>query len=90
MQKDLHPVVHAVEVKCNSCGATFATETTNANLKSVEVCSNCHPFYAGTQKQSAKGGRIDKFNAKYEEGKIAKKMPKKEKVAKEEPKEDKE
>ncbi|MCQ2748782.1 MAG: 50S ribosomal protein L31, partial [Clostridia bacterium] len=25
----------------------------------------CHPFYAGTQKAVSKGGKIDKFNAKY-------------------------
>lgn len=65
MQKEKQPTLHKVNVVCNTCGAEFEVETTDENMTKVDVCSNCHPFYAGTQKQSAKGGRIDKFNAKY-------------------------
>jgi large subunit ribosomal protein L31 len=47
-----------------SCGATFKTMSTNDIH--VEVCSECHPFYTGSQARNAnKRGRIDKFNKKY-------------------------
>jgi len=29
------------------------------------VCSECHPFYTGTQKIVDTAGRIDKFRQKY-------------------------
>jgi len=32
---------------------------------SVEVCSECHPFYTGTQKIVDTAGRIEKFRQKY-------------------------
>jgi large subunit ribosomal protein L31 len=31
----------------------------------IEVCSECHPFYTGTQKIVDTAGRIDKFRQKY-------------------------
>ncbi len=37
---------------------------TKPELK-VEVCSECHPFYTGTQKIVDTAGRIDKFRQKY-------------------------
>lgn len=77
MQKELHPKLDTVEVTCSSCGAKFTTESTNGEFKNVEICSNCHPFYTGKQKNISKGGRIDKFNAK-----MSKIQPKKEKKVK--------
>jgi len=32
----------------------------------VEVCSNCHPFYTGTQKLVDTAGRVDKFKKRLE------------------------
>ncbi|MDD2469666.1 MAG: 50S ribosomal protein L31 [Bacilli bacterium] len=47
-----------------SCGATFETKSTD-DIR-VEVCSECHPFYRGTQTRvSNKAGRVEKFNKKY-------------------------
>lgn len=46
-----------------SCGASFKTKSTD-DIK-VEVCSECHPFYKGTQARVSKSSRIDKFNKKY-------------------------
>jgi large subunit ribosomal protein L31 len=31
----------------------------------IEVCSNCHPFYTGTQRLVDTAGRIERFNRKY-------------------------
>jgi len=46
------------------CGNRFETRSTVSELK-VEVCSNCHPFYTGTQRQVDAAGRIERFNRKY-------------------------
>ena len=32
---------------------------------SIEVCSQCHPFYTGKQKIVDAGGRVDKFRRRY-------------------------
>ncbi|MEO7078914.1 MAG: 50S ribosomal protein L31, partial [Rhodococcus sp. (in: high G+C Gram-positive bacteria)] len=32
---------------------------------SVEVCSQCHPFYTGKQKILDTGGRVARFEARY-------------------------
>lgn len=31
----------------------------------VEICSNCHPFYTGKQRFVDTAGRIDRFRKKY-------------------------
>ena len=31
----------------------------------VDVCSKCHPFFTGRQRDVAAGGRIEKFNKRY-------------------------
>ncbi|HJF84400.1 MAG TPA: 50S ribosomal protein L31, partial [Megamonas hypermegale] len=31
----------------------------------VDVCSKCHPFFTGRQRDMAAGGRIEKFNKRY-------------------------
>jgi large subunit ribosomal protein L31 len=60
MKSTLHPVYHdAIEVSC-SCGHTFTTGSTVEKI-TVEVCSNCHPFYTGKQKLVDAAGRVDKF-----------------------------
>jgi hypothetical protein len=33
----------------------------------VEICSNCHPFYTGKQKLIDTAGRVDKFKARQAE-----------------------
>ena len=47
MKQGIHPDYHAVQVTC-SCGNTFVTRTTApGDHMTVDVCSNCHPFYTG-------------------------------------------
>ncbi|KDE40269.1 LSU ribosomal protein L31p LSU ribosomal protein L31p, zinc-dependent [Nitrincola lacisaponensis] len=31
----------------------------------VDVCSSCHPFYTGKQKEATTGGRVDRFNKRF-------------------------
>jgi len=63
MKEGIHPKFEETTAKC-SCGETFTTYSTKANL-SVEICSKCHPFYTGKQKNIDQGGRVDKFNKRY-------------------------
>lgn len=64
MKKDLHPEFHNdAVVKC-ACGNTFITGSVKPELK-IEICSKCHPFFTGKQKNVDQGGRIDKFMKKF-------------------------
>ena len=65
MKADIHPHYQEITVTC-SCGNSFKTKSvmSKPELK-VEVCSECHPFYTGTQKIVDTAGRIDKFRQKY-------------------------
>jgi large subunit ribosomal protein L31 len=64
MQEAIHPEYnHDTVVKC-ACGNTFTTGSTKKELK-VDVCSNCHPFYTGKQKNIDAGGRVDRFMKKF-------------------------
>lgn len=72
MKKDIHPEVKDCVVKC-ACGATFNTKSSKEEIH-VEVCSECHPFYTGSQARAKKTGSVEKFNKKYglnEENKTA-------------------
>lgn len=65
MKADIHPTYKEIAVTC-SCGNSFKTNSTMSKpTLNVEVCSECHPFYTGTQKIVDTAGRIDKFRQKY-------------------------
>lgn len=62
MRKGIHPDYHEVTVEC-ACGAKFICGSTQkGDVVKVDICSKCHPFYTGKQKQADTGGRIDVFN----------------------------
>jgi large subunit ribosomal protein L31 len=63
MKAGIHPLYRKSIVTC-ACGNVFETRSTMPTI-SVEVCSNCHPFYTGTQRLVDTAGRIDKFKRKY-------------------------
>ena len=64
MKADIHPGYEEINVTC-SCGSTFKTRSTAAHDLTIEVCSQCHPFYTGKQKLLDTAGRVDKFRQKY-------------------------
>ena len=65
MKKDIHPDYTATEVSC-TCGASFTTRSTLASgAMRADVCSQCHPFYTGKQKQAESGGQVDKFKQRF-------------------------
>ncbi|MBT2583004.1 50S ribosomal protein L31 [Planococcus sp. ISL-109] len=63
MKTGIHPNYKKATVTC-SCGNSFETGSVKESI-SVELCSECHPFYTGRQKFAAADGRVDRFNKKY-------------------------
>lgn len=65
MKADIHPEYRTIKVKC-SCGYEFETGSAlQEDSLTIEVCSNCHPFYTGKQKIIDTAGRVDSFNRKF-------------------------
>ena len=65
MKADIHPSYKIVTVTC-ACGETFQTGTTkNVDVLKVDICSKCHPFFTGKQKLVDTGGRVDRFNKRF-------------------------
>ena len=63
MKEGIHPKYGEVKVTC-ACGNTFMTGSVKPELR-VDVCSKCHPFFTGQQRNVAARGRIEKFNKRY-------------------------
>src|SRR3989344_3361209 len=60
MRANIHPSYNTdIKVTC-ACGSVFSTGSTMGDMR-VEICSNCHPFYTGTQKFVDTLGQVDKF-----------------------------
>ncbi|MBX2857826.1 MAG: 50S ribosomal protein L31 [Cellvibrionaceae bacterium] len=64
MQHDIQPKYGPMTAKC-SCGNVIETRSTMAKEISLDVCSQCHPFYTGKQKVVDSGGRIDRFKKRF-------------------------
>ena len=64
MKPDIHPTYHQAQVTC-VCGNTFTVGSTAESIK-VEVCSNCHPFYTGTQNIVDTAGQVERFQRRLE------------------------
>jgi len=63
MKPDIHPEYMDATVTC-ACGESFQTRSTRPEIK-VEICSQCHPFFTGTQKIVDTEGRVEKFIRRY-------------------------
>ncbi len=63
MKEGIHPKYEETKIHC-ACGNVISTRSTKKDI-SVEICSNCHPFYTGTQKLVDTAGKIEKFNRRY-------------------------
>jgi large subunit ribosomal protein L31 len=59
----IHPEYHETVITC-ACGAQYPTRSTRKSI-SVEICSNCHPFFTGKQKLVDTAGRVERFRRKY-------------------------
>lgn len=71
MKKDIHPKYNnASEVTC-ACGAVFFVGSVMDKI-SVEICSQCHPFYTGNEKVLDTAGRVDRFKKRVASAKAKK------------------
>jgi large subunit ribosomal protein L31 len=64
MKDKIHPQYKPITVKC-ACGNVFETRSTRASF-TVDICSECHPFFTGKQKILDSAGRVERFRRKYE------------------------
>lgn len=64
MKTDTHPQYFPeATVTCNGCNRTYTVGSTVESV-TVELCSNCHPFYTGKQKLVDTAGRVDRYQAR--------------------------
>ncbi|MEO8511028.1 MAG: 50S ribosomal protein L31 [Chloroflexota bacterium] len=64
MKPDIHPTYHQAQVTC-VCGNSFTVGSTAESIR-VEICSNCHPFYTGTQNIVDTAGQVERFQRRME------------------------
>ena len=63
MKQGIHPKYQQTTITC-ACGNVIKTGSTLENI-TVEICSACHPFFIGKQKLVDTGGRVEKFNRRF-------------------------
>lgn len=63
MKPGIHPEYVEAIAHC-SCGNTFTTRSTQPQLR-VDLCSNCHPFYTGTQRLVDATGQVERFRRRF-------------------------
>ncbi|REJ79237.1 MAG: 50S ribosomal protein L31 [Acidobacteria bacterium] len=64
MKVEIHPKYETITVTC-ACGHSFETRSTLDEGLSIEICSECHPFFTGKQKLVDTAGRVDRFNKRF-------------------------
>ena len=67
MKEGIHPKYEQTKIHC-ACGEVIEVGSTKKDIK-LDICSKCHPFYTGKQKLVDSGGRVDRFNKKFNLGK---------------------
>lgn len=60
MKPEIHPEYHALAKISCSCGNSWVTGSTKPEI-SVNICSQCHPFYTGEQRIIDSVGRVERF-----------------------------
>jgi len=71
MKAAIHPAYNEIRVHC-ACGNVFHTRSTHKGEISLEICSNCHPFFTGKQKLVDTAGRVERFRRKYAKAEASK------------------
>ena len=64
MKPNIHPEYYPEAVVTCSCGSTFTTGSTKAELR-VELCNQCHPFYTGEQRIVDTEGRVERLKRRF-------------------------
>lgn len=63
MKQDIHPNYVESKVSC-ACGNTFTVKSAKDEIR-VDICSECHPFFTGSEKILDSAGRVERFKKKY-------------------------
>ncbi len=63
MKQGIHPPYELRTVQC-VCGATYQFRTTR-DIRKIDICAACHPFFTGKQKYVDSAGRVEKFLRRY-------------------------
>jgi large subunit ribosomal protein L31 len=63
MKEEIHPKYHEKAKATCACGNKFTVGATVPEIQ-VEICSNCHPFYTGSQELVDTTGRVERFKAR--------------------------
>ncbi len=66
MKDTIHPKYDEATVTC-SCGNSWQTRSTKSAI-SLDVCSNCHPYFTGEQRIVDTAGRVERFKRRYTRG----------------------
>ena len=64
MKTGIHPEYTTTLVRC-MCGNEFETRSTAGDTITVDLCSECHPFYTGKQRLVDTAVRVERFRQKY-------------------------
>ncbi|WP_218311007.1 50S ribosomal protein L31 [Alteromonas antoniana] len=64
MKQGIHPDYAEITATC-SCGNTIKVRSTMGKDINLDVCSSCHPFYTGKQRNVDTGGRVDRFKKRF-------------------------
>ena len=67
MKEKIHPKYYETKITC-ACGNVIPTRSTVKDI-TVEICSNCHPFFTGKQKLIDTAGRVERYKRRYTAGK---------------------
>jgi large subunit ribosomal protein L31 len=60
MKESLHPTWYPEATVVCSCGNTWKTGATVAEIR-TDICSACHPFFTGEQRIVDTEGQVDRF-----------------------------
>ena len=64
MKQDIPPKYEEITATC-SCGNVMNIRSTLGKDINLDVCSSCHPFYTGKQRNVDTGGRVDRFKKRF-------------------------
>ncbi|NDV92216.1 50S ribosomal protein L31 [Alteromonas sp. 345S023] len=64
MKQGIHPEYTEIKATC-SCGNVMNIRSTLGKDINLDVCSECHPFYTGKQRNVDTGGRVDRFKKRF-------------------------
>ncbi len=65
MKKNTHPKIYYVKLLCSCNKEYYVMSTLKKKKLYIDICSNCHPYYTGSQKIIDITGRVEKFNKKF-------------------------